>query len=89
MVEINRDEFQGIDDPVKRDLLLFDNTCGVQKTLSDLKSSVDTLVKSPWRMAIPPVSWRAIGGFAIVMALIIKGDVDKAFKLIGVLFGLG
>lgn len=89
MVEINRDGFQGIDDPMERDLLLFDNTCGVQGTLKDLKESVDTLAKSPWRMAIPPISWKAIGGFMIIMALIIRGDIDKAFKLLGTLLGVG
>ena len=88
MVDINRDQFCGMDQ-AKKDELLFDNICGTESVLHELTGKVDQLLKSPWRMAIPPVSWRAIAGFTIIMALIIKGDVDKAFKLIGLLLGLG
>lgn len=88
MVEINREGFRGMTQDKKEDLL-FDSVCGTEAALKELTSKVDLLLKSPWRMAIPPVSWKAIGGFTIVMALIIKGDLDKAFKLISVLLGVG
>ena len=88
MVEINREDFEGMEHG-KKEGLLFDNLCGVETALRELKQSVDDLAKSPWRMAIPPISWKAIGAFSVVMALIIKGDVDKAFKLIGLMFGFG
>jgi len=39
-------------------------------------------------MAIPPVSIKALGMFVIIMALIIKGDLQTAIKLIGALFGV-
>lgn len=87
MVEINCDEFKGLPQDKKEDLL-FNNICGTQEALKDLTDKVDLLLKSPWRMAIPPVSWKAVGGFAIIMALIIKGDVATALKIIGVLFGM-
>lgn len=88
MPDINRNQFCGMPQKDKDDLL-FDNICGTEKALKDLSDKVDLLLKSPWRMAIPPVSYKALAGFTIIMALIIKGDVDKAFKVIGLILGIG
>ena len=88
MVDINKEDFDTLPQESKNNVL-FDGQCGVEQALKDLKASVDVLVKSPWRMAIPPVSWKAIGGFVLVLALIIRGDADKALKLLGALLGIG
>jgi hypothetical protein len=40
-------------------------------------------------MAIPPVSWKALGGFCVVMALIITGDAEGAINAVKSFFGLG
>jgi hypothetical protein len=86
MVDINREQFLGMEQQAKNELL-FDNVCGTEEALRELSSKMDLLLKSPWRMAIPPVSWKAIGVFLVIMALIISGDVDRAFKVIALLFG--
>jgi hypothetical protein len=87
MVEINRDGFQGINDPMERDLILFDNCCESQKTLKEIKDAVETLARSPWRMAVPPVSWKAIGVFFLLLTAVIKGDVATVGKLISTILG--
>lgn len=88
MPGINKDQFCGMPQKDKDDLL-FENICGTEAALKDLNEKVDQLLKSPWRMAIPPVSYKAIAGFIIVMTLIVRGDVDRAFKILGLFLGIG
>lgn len=87
MVEIKREQFDELPPECKMDTLFeFVNSLEVQVKAAN--SKLDDLLKSPWRMAIPPVSIKALGVFVIIMALILKGDVATAVKLIGALFGV-
>lgn len=87
-MDINKDQFMGMDRDGKDDLL-FDNVCGTASALRELTGKVDQLLKSPWRMAIPPVSWRGMALFVLALAAIIKGDLNTFGKILGALFGLG
>ena len=86
-MEINGEDF-GSMTPERQTEVLFKNMCGVEVAVKDLTEKVDLLLRSPWRMAIPPVSWKYLGMFLIAMALIIKGDVATAFRVLGALFGV-
>lgn len=87
MVEIGREQFDCMTIEAKVDLL-FDVISRVEPEVKSANCKLDSLLKSPWRMAIPPVSIKALGMFVIIMALIIKGDLTSAIKLIGALFGV-
>ncbi len=88
MVEFNKEQFCSMPQD-RKDEFLFNNLCGTETALKELSSKVDLLLKSPWRLALPPVSWKAIGTFIIILAFILRGDADKAFKLIALIFGIG
>lgn len=87
MVEIGREQFDCMNTEAKIDLL-FDVISRVEPEVKSANCKLDSLLKSPWRMAIPPVSMKAVGGFVLILALIIKGDLQTAIKLIGALFGV-
>lgn len=91
-VELNGKTFECIDDPVERDKILFQNISSLkencEKRFPVIEQKLDELLASPWRMAIPPVSMKALALFLLAMALIITGNVDKALRLIGGLFGV-
>lgn len=67
---------------------LFDAISELESQVKAMNIKLDGLLRSPWRMAIPPVSIKALGMFVIIMALIIKGDLTSAIKLVGALFGV-
>ena len=67
---------------------LFEAISELEPQVKATNVKLDELLKSPWRMAIPPVSIKALGMFVIIMALIIKGDLTSAIKLVGALFGV-
>ena len=87
MVEINKDVFDGMP-PERQVEVLFDAICRMEPVVVEIKDGMDKLLASPWRMAIPPVSWKYLGMFVIALALIIKGDVATAFRVLGALFGV-
>ena len=87
MVEINREVFEGMP-PEEQSKVLFDSICRMEPVVVAIKADMDKLLASPWRMAIPPVSWKYLGMFVIALALIIKGDVATAFRVLGALFGI-
>ena len=87
MVEIGREQFDCMSTEAKIDLL-FDVVSRVEPEVKSANAKLDDLLKSPWRMAIPPVSMKAVGGFVLILVLILKGDLQTAIKLIGALFGV-
>ena len=91
-VELNGKTFECIDDSVERDKILFQNISALKENCEQrfpaIESKLDELLQSPWRLAIPPVSMKAIGIFLITMALILTGNVEKALKLFGAVLGL-
>ena len=87
MVEIGREQFDCMTIEAKVDLL-FDVISRLEPEMKSANGKLDSLLVSPWRMAIPPVSMKAVGVFIVVLALIIKGDLQTAIKLIGALFGV-
>lgn len=91
-VELNGKTFECIDDPVERDKILFQNISALKENCEArfpaIESKLDEILKSPWRLAIPPVSMKAIGLFLIVMALILTGNVERALKLVGLALGI-
>lgn len=86
-MEIKRDQFDTMTPEAKVDLL-FDAVSRIEPDVRSANAKLDDLLKSPWRMAIPPVSMKAVGGFVLILTLIIKGDLQTAIKLIGALFGV-
>jgi hypothetical protein len=88
MVDINKEQFMGMEQG-KKEELLFDNICGTETALRELTNKVDALLKSPWRMAVPPVSWKSIAVFVLALAAILKGDVGAFGKLLGAVIGIG
>lgn len=87
MVEIGREQFDCMTIEAKVDLL-FDVISRLEPEMKSANGKLDSLLASPWRMAIPPVSMKAVGAFIVILALIIKGDLQTAIKLIGALFGV-
>ncbi len=87
-MEINGQSFEGMS--LKEQLrTLYGNVDDVLRRQESMEGKVDDLLRSPWRMAIPPVSWKALGGFCIVMALIITGDAEGAINAVKSFFGIG
>lgn len=87
MVEIGREQFDCMTIEAKVDLL-FDVISRLEPEMKSANGKLDSLLVSPWRMAIPPVSMKAVGAFIVILALIIKGDLSTAIKLIGAFFGV-
>ena len=87
MVEIGPEQFDCMDMEARVDLL-FKVVSKLEPEMKSANGKLDDLLKSPWRMAIPPVSMKAVGAFIVILALIIKGDLQTAIKLIGALFGV-
>jgi hypothetical protein len=86
MVEISHECFGDI--PEKSQIeVLFETVTRMEKVQAEDHQAIAALAKSPWRMAIPPVSWKYLGLFTLAMAAIIKGDMTLFGKLINALFG--
>lgn len=68
---------------------LFSNVEEMYQRQEGMDVKLDTLLGSPWRMAIPPVSWRALGIFTLALVAIARGDLATFGKLIGTLVGIG
>ncbi len=68
---------------------LFANVEEIGQKQESMDEKLDALLESPWRMAIPPVSWKAIGIFTLVLVAIARGDLATFGKLIGTLMGIG
>lgn len=68
---------------------LFANVEEIGKKQESMDEKLDALLESPWRMVIPPVSWKAIGIFTLALVAIARGDLATFGKLIGTLMGIG
>lgn len=87
MVEINRDSFKKLPQDEKDDIL-FDSIVCSEAFMKDLNGKVDSLLKSPWRLAnLPTINWTKVGVFVAVMTAIIKGDMTLVTKLLSAFGG--
>jgi hypothetical protein len=87
MPEMKREQFDCMPPEAKMDAL-FEAISELEPQVKAMNIKLDGLLRSPWRMAIPPISMKALGLFVIIMALIVKGDLASAIKLIGALLGV-
>ena len=89
MIELNSDTFDSLS-PEKRDKTLFDGLNALEKKCDEHFTSInfklDTLLSSPWRMAMPSVKW--IVGGAIVIAALWSGKAELK-DILSILGGLG
>ena len=87
-MEINGQSFEGMS--LKEQLrTLFANVEEIGQKQESMDEKLDALLESPWRMVIPPVSWKAIGIFTLALVAIARGDLATFGKLIGTLMGIG
>lgn len=87
MVEISREQFAEVPEESQIEML-FAAVSRLEVSQRECCDKLDILMKSPWRMAIPPVSWKYLGLFSLAMAAIIKGDVTLFSKLLSAIFGV-
>ena len=87
-MEINGKAFEALELDQKF-RTLFTNVEEMYQRQESMDVKLDTLLGSPWRMAIPPVSWKAIGVFTLALVAIARGDLATFGKLIGTLVGIG
>lgn len=87
-MEINGKAFETLN-PEERFRTLFHNVEQMNQRQESMDEKLDALLKSPWRMAIPPVSWKALGIFTLALVAIARGDLATFGKLIGTLMGIG